>query len=71
MQMEMVETRKAFIKWLAPRDWDLACTFTFRDGVAEEEAKRTCKHFFNMVDKEIFGNAARKYGKRCLRACFI
>lgn len=53
------------------RDWDLAGTFTFKDNTEAAQARKTFRHFWNLVDKAIYGKAAGRHNKRCERACFI
>jgi len=65
------KTQQAVIDWLDDYDWDIAATFTFRVDVNEAQARKTIKHFWNKVDKAVFGKAAQRHNKRVNRACFI
>ncbi|OEJ67513.1 rolling circle replication-associated protein [Magnetovibrio blakemorei] len=65
------ETQKALVDWLGEHDWDMAGTFTFRQNVSEQQARKLFRHFWNRVDRAVYGKAAQRHGKRCERVCFI
>jgi hypothetical protein len=65
------DAQKALVDWIAGKDWDLACTLTFRENVSEQQARKIFRHFWNRVDKAVYGKAAQRHKKRCNRVCFM
>jgi hypothetical protein len=63
--------QQALVYWASKSDWDVAATFTFPAYVTESQARKIFKHFWNKIDKRIYGNAARKHNKRVQRLSFI
>ena len=69
--------REQLIEWLDVKDWDgwYAVTLTFAqslpdaDGgkclLSQDVASRNVRHYLNVLNKRFWGNAARKYGRRC------
>lgn len=65
------QNRAALVSWITEDDWELAGTFTFKNDVYEAQARRTFRHFWNVIDYKIFKNSAKRHNKHCERACFI
>ena len=63
-------THAAVATWLYETDWDLAMTLTCKENTTEDQALKTIRHFWNVIDRELYGNQAR-YGKRSKRVCFV
>lgn len=73
----MNEYRKQILKWLDVGDWDdwYAVTLTFAQSLPDANggkcllsrdiASRNLRHYLNVLNKRFWGNAARKYGRRC------
>ena len=59
--------RAEAIDWLDKHIWDLGITLTFKDNVNEQRADRAIGHMWNRVDRTLYGNAAKRYGKRVER----
>ena len=64
-QLERNQSKKQFVQWIADGAWDMAFTLTYKPGVDEMSARRTAKHFWHLVDKNIFGRAAKRFGESC------
>ena len=54
--------------WLSTVDWDTELTLTFSNAVNQQQAERALQSFWNRVDWQLYGNAAKRFNKRCLRA---
>jgi hypothetical protein len=50
--------------------WDVAATLTTKDNTTEQLAHSDLKHFWNLLDRNAYGNASKK-GKRIKRICII
>ena len=59
--------RAEAIDWLDKHEWDLGITLTFKHDVSEQKADRAIGHMWNRVDRALYGNAAKRYGKRVER----
>ena len=55
-------------KWLSDQDFSTwhkahAWTFTFRYEQSVDSAKKKMRHFLNVLNKKVYGNAHRRYNK--------
>ena len=57
--------------WISTIDWDTEITLTFANDVSQQQAERALRHFWNRVDWELYGHAAKRYKKRCQRMCMM
>lgn len=57
--------------WLKGIDWDTEITLTFANDISQKQAETALRQFWNRVDGELYGNAAKRYGKRCQRVCVL
>ena len=57
--------------WLKGTDWDTEITLTFANDISQKQAETALRRFWNRVDGELYGNAAKRYGKRCQRVCVL
>jgi hypothetical protein len=51
-------------------NWDVAATLTTKDNTTEWLANNDIKHFWNVLDRQAYGNASKR-GKRISRICLI
>ena len=75
--MVMNAYRQDILDWLGGDDWQgwYAVTLTLHSSlpdasgnpvrITEQSASRSFRHFLNVTNKRHFGNAARRYNKRC------
>jgi len=56
--------------WLTEHRFDLAATYTFTKDIDLETADKLMKHYGNSIDRDLYGNAAWRYGKRVQRVNF-
>lgn len=54
--------------WLSTVDWDTELTLTFSNAVNQQQAERALQSFWNRVDWKLYGNAVKRFNKRCERA---
>jgi hypothetical protein len=66
-----VNIRNELRKWANEIEWDLKVTLTFSDDLSPAKAHETVRRFWNRVDYELYGNAARRHKKRCQRLLFL
>ena len=59
--------RAKAIDWLDENVWDLGITLTFKHDVSELRADKAIGHMWNRVDRALYGNAAKRYGKQVER----
>ena len=57
--------------WANKIEWDVKVTLTFADDLTPARAHKTVRRFWNRVDCELYGNAARRFNKRCQRLLFL
>lgn len=57
--------------WIDEHDWDLAATFTMPANTNKAQAEKTFRHYWNLVDKAVYGRAAKRHSKRVERVCFV
>ena len=57
--------------WLSTVDWDTELTLTFSNAVNQQQAERALQSFWNRVDWQLYGNAVKRFNKRCERANVI
>jgi hypothetical protein len=53
--------------WVKAVDWDTEGTLTFSNDISQQQAEQALRRFWNRVDTALYGNAAKRYGKRCQR----
>jgi hypothetical protein len=70
-EVNSLNIRTELRNWACAVDWDVSATLTFADDLTPEKAHDTVKRFWNRVDCELYGNAARRYNKRCERLLFL
>lgn len=53
-----------YSKWNRPHAW----TFTFKYPQSTQSAKRKMRHFLNVLNKKVYGNASQRFSKkiRCI-----
>jgi hypothetical protein len=63
---------KELLEWVAEQgvSFDLYITLTFRQRVTLEEADEAIGKLCNMIDRDVYGNACWRKGKRVKRLCF-
>lgn len=66
-----MNSRRELRKWLKEHEWNIAGTMTFVDGTTTGDALRQTYNFWNYIDRRLYGNAARRYDKRCERVNII
>ena len=66
-----MDTRLELRKWAQQTKWDVSGTLTFADEVTTTKAHETVRRFWNRVDCELYGNAVRRFDKRCERLLFL
>ena len=59
--------RKEVRKWLRTIDWDVEITLTFSNDLSRQAVEKALKRFWNRVDSQLYGNAAKRFGRRCQR----
>lgn len=57
--------------WANEIEWDISATLTFADELTPKKAHETVSRFWNKVDCELYGNAARRFNKKCQRLLFL
>ena len=57
--------------WANKIEWDVKLTLTFADDLTPARAHKTVMRFWNRVDCELYGNAARRFNKKCQRLLFL
>lgn len=66
-----MNVRTELRKWANTMDWDVSATLTFAEELTPEKAHEVVRRFWNKVDWQLYGNAARRYNKRCERLLFL
>ncbi len=61
--------QEAAIKWITQIDWQLAITLTFYKDCTEHRARKTMRRLWNGIDRQLYGQALKKEGKRVKRVC--
>ena len=68
----IISISNAYSRWIQEFDWNIALTLNFDSGVHREKAEEAARHYWNQVDKALFGKiAVRKRKIRLPRACFL
>ena len=57
--------------WLKQVDWDTEATLTFSKDVSKQQAETALRRFWDRVDTALYGNAAKRFNKRCQRICVL
>lgn len=63
--------KNALRNWINQTDFDTEATLTFSNDISQQQAETAPRRFWDRVDTALYGNAARRYGKRCQRVCFL
>lgn len=61
-------------QWLSDHHWTVTATLTMKDHTTEATARDDMKHFWNLLDRKAYGNAAKKKteaAKKIKRVCLI
>ena len=57
--------------WIKQTDYDTEITLTFANDISRSQAETALRQFWNRVDSTLYGNAAKRFGKRCERVCVL
>lgn len=83
MIVNKFKLRKQIKKWILENNWvrPFGVTLTFKQFQKSDNggvhfltpaaASRNVRHFLNIVDKQVYGSAAERYGKRILRLAIV
>lgn len=66
-----MDVRNEVRDWLNRFDWDTEITLTFANDISRLQAETALRRFWNRVDTALYGNAAKRFGKKCYRANII
>ena len=53
--------------WVKGVNWDTEGTLTFSNDISQKQAEQALGRFWDRVDRHLYGNAAKRFQKRCQR----
>ena len=66
------QTQQAYVAWLCNLPLSVALTLNFRADIHQMQARSAARHFWRLVDTQVWGaNAVKRHNAKLIRVCAL
>lgn len=66
------QTHQAYVAWLSALPLSVALTLNFRADIHQMQARSAARHFWRLVDTQVWGgNAVKRHNAKLIRVCAL